>query len=59
MISLDLDIKWTKRYGMNLDELAFQIIQNPVADFLAILCHAVAAGLRKPTIVYINSNGDE
>lgn len=58
-LTLDLEVKWTKRYGMNMDELGYQIINNPVADFMAVLCHVVVGGLRKPTVLYINANGDE
>ncbi len=39
--------------------MGYQIINNPVADFMAVLCHVVVAGIRRPTVLYINAIGEE
>jgi hypothetical protein len=43
-MSLDLEAKWSKRYGTSTDDIGVKIISNPVSDNLAIMSAVIVSG---------------
>ena len=58
MLTTDLQVRWTKRYGTDSHDQAYDIKNNPTNDALVLVTQMKQSGDWFPLIIYINTNGE-
>ena len=57
MLTTDLEVRWTRRFGTNSNDQAFHIKSNPTKDFFVVIGQIEYGGISSPLIVYFDSYG--